>query len=260
MRVVGADFATKEGKIEFFFQRMMFESSPSSLPDRLQHSSSSSSSSSSQVRRWENRDRYQRHQEQFARIMSASANADSFVMASPSYKRPRVNSDFDDCDDPLSRRAIQVYNEATRFVTKPFIARLSMAAEFDNHHREFQFDDDVVDEFGIQVYGSEYDRGADEAGGSLDLLHSDNSSLCCTYKCRNLVRKYFFSVSSFLIRSKNFLSLKMQKSFSVRCPFQVWKIGFELQPCLWSFRVPPPALPHLLFRVFSGRDFGLLDS
>jgi len=169
---------------------MMFESSPSSLPDRLQHSSSSSS----QVRRWENRDRYQRHQEQFARIMSASANADSFVMASPSYKRPRVNSDFDDCDDPLSRRAIQVYNEATRFVTKPFIARLSMAAELDNHHREFQFDDDVVDEFGIQVYGSEYDRGADEAGGSLDLLHSDNSSLCCTYKCRNLVKAEFLEL------------------------------------------------------------------
>ncbi len=237
----------------------MFESSPSSLPDRLQHSSSSSSSS--QVRRWENRRRHHWQPEQFiARIMSASANGDSFVMASPSYKRPRVNSDFDDCDDPLSRRAIQVYNEATRFVTKPFIARLSMAAELDNHHREFQFDDDVVDEFGIQVYGSEYDRGADEAGGSLDLLHPDNSSLCCTYKCRNLVRKYFFSVSSFPRRSKNLLSLKTQKSFSVRCPFQVWKIGFELQSCPWSFRVPPPALSHLLFRVFSGRDCGLLDS
>jgi len=69
-----------------------------------------------------------------------------------------------------------------------------MAAELDNHHREFQFDDDVVDEFGIQVYGSEYDRGADEAGGSLDLLHSDNSSLCCTYKCRNLVKAEFLEL------------------------------------------------------------------
>jgi hypothetical protein len=221
---------------------MMFESSPSSLPDRLQHSSSSS-----QVRRWENRDLYHRQQEQFARIiMSASANGDSFVMASPSYKRPRVNSDFDDCDDPLSRRAIQVYNEATRFVTKPFIARLSMAAELDNHHREFQFDDDVVDEFGIQVYGSEYDRGADEAGESLDLLHSDNSSLCCTYKCRNLVRKSFFSVSSFLRRSKNLLSSRRRSlsqsaalfkfgRLDLNCNLSSGVLGFHPLPYLISF-------------------------